>query len=472
MKSAFAIRTAQSAARAGISLIEVLISMFVLLFGLMGVAAIFPVGNHYVVEGEKFDLGAAVAQNAFEELKARGLLRPEFWHYADRQGNLVSHTRTEDFPNFGEFETQVIQPATLRDLVDPSAGNPQGANPDRGEFNLIGSIGSQIVGQGYAFILDPLGTASSSAANLDIIPNSYLNTVNIGHQWDEAEDRNGFRLALSGIRWPVRRITVPDTQVPMRTEVAETIFRLRDDLAVEQPDETDIPSQQRWDTADVDLAGDPNNTPDDQSDDQLLRRQYKGDYSWFASIVPTTNQGLLALQPASEDYGEIACDVSVVVFRKRVFEPSAESERRIDAELLQGGELVVYSTNSNQADQRDEVDDAVEGIRPGNWICLMGVNQTGDDGSSRTDGEFVMKWYRVLSIDDETSEIQIATTGSQEQGRRLMLVGPDWPAVPVPGSPGVFLPYIPNLQAGFFPGAISVVTKPMRMEGSSLWELE
>ena len=31
--------------RAGISLVEVLISMFVLLFGLMGVAAMFPVGS-------------------------------------------------------------------------------------------------------------------------------------------------------------------------------------------------------------------------------------------------------------------------------------------------------------------------------------------------------------------------------------------------------------------------------------------
>ena len=34
-----------NALRHGISLMEVLISMFVLLFGLMGVAAIFPVGN-------------------------------------------------------------------------------------------------------------------------------------------------------------------------------------------------------------------------------------------------------------------------------------------------------------------------------------------------------------------------------------------------------------------------------------------
>ena len=38
--------------RSGISLIEILVSIFVLLFGLMGVAAIFPVGNHYVIEAK------------------------------------------------------------------------------------------------------------------------------------------------------------------------------------------------------------------------------------------------------------------------------------------------------------------------------------------------------------------------------------------------------------------------------------
>mgnify|MGYP001411790992 CR=1 FL=1 len=55
---------------AGISLIEILISMFVLLFGLLGVASIFPVGSHYMNEGEKFDLSSALAQNAFEEMGA------------------------------------------------------------------------------------------------------------------------------------------------------------------------------------------------------------------------------------------------------------------------------------------------------------------------------------------------------------------------------------------------------------------
>ena len=65
--------------RKAITLIEILISMFVLLFGLMGVASIFPVGSHYMTEGEKFDFGSALTANAFEELQTRGMLNPENW---------------------------------------------------------------------------------------------------------------------------------------------------------------------------------------------------------------------------------------------------------------------------------------------------------------------------------------------------------------------------------------------------------
>src|SRR5215207_700910 len=71
------------AARRGISLLEVLISMFVLLFGLMGVASIFPVGNHYAGKGEQYDRGAALADQAFADIKARGMLNPSAWIYPD-----------------------------------------------------------------------------------------------------------------------------------------------------------------------------------------------------------------------------------------------------------------------------------------------------------------------------------------------------------------------------------------------------
>lgn len=434
---------------AGISLIEVLISMFVLLFGLMGVAAIFPVGNHYVVEGEKFDLASGIAQNAFEEMVSRGMLRPEVWLYASNPiGNESFDPRgVVPLPHPG------THPLVIQDSNGPTAGSFNGTD-------------ARILA-GRAFVIDPMGAAADFAdgvANSVFYPFGSLIGTNNNKEalntlmppiW-HTDQRGPF----SENFWPVRRITlpVPDTTgttayAAMNTPVAETIFRLRDDLAVEQPDESDRPSIQRWDI--------------DTTSNTLLRRQYKGDYSWLATIVPTTNRGLEALQPSSADYGEINCDVSVVVFRKRDETPSAESERLIEAELLQGGELVIYSSSNDNVEAKEAVDAAVEDLRPGNWISLMGVNQT--------TGDFVMKWYRLLSLDDETDELILNRASSDGgdvtvQGRRAMILGPNWPATPNPATAGQFLPYITNLRAGIMPGAISVVTKPMKMENTSLWK--
>ena len=391
--------------RSAMSLIEVLISMFVLLFGLMGVAAIFPVGNYYVVEAEKFDLASGIAQNAFEELRARGRLKPEAWYY----GSLPPNGTVSGNQHF-------IQPA---------------AKTSQMFFNITSADGP-----GHAFVIDPLGNAEVNQLRF---PFQAISVSPDNNPWLSPPSP---LLGITGELWPVRRLTVLDATGLMKKDVAETIFRLRDDLAVEQPKESDVPSIQRWDI--------------DATTNALLRRQYKGDYSWLATIVPTTGAGLAALQPSNADYGEIGYDVSIVVFRKREETPSAASERLIQAELLQGGELVLYSSLTNALDAKNEVDVALEGIRSGNWISLLGVNQT--------TGDFVMKWYRLLALDEETELIRVESLNADYQGRRAMLIGPDWPMKGAAVSP--------NLRAAILPGVISVVTKPLRMEHTSLWNLE
>ena len=46
-------------ARSGLSLLEVLISVFVLSIGLLGVAAVIPLGYHQIVEATKADRAAS-----------------------------------------------------------------------------------------------------------------------------------------------------------------------------------------------------------------------------------------------------------------------------------------------------------------------------------------------------------------------------------------------------------------------------
>src|SRR5688500_17450233 len=121
--------------RSGISLLEVLISMFVLLFGLMGVAAVFPVGNHYAGRGDQYDRGAAMADAAFADLKARGILQPGAWLYAERW----------DKGAFAENTWRVTQTG----VTAP------------GHFNM--GPGSSM-GPGHAFVIDPMGIAAKKAA--------------------------------------------------------------------------------------------------------------------------------------------------------------------------------------------------------------------------------------------------------------------------------------------------------------------
>ena len=404
--------------RHGISLIEVLISMFVLLFGLMGAASLFPVGTFYAQKGEQYDLGGGVAQAAFDQIKARGFLRPEGWVYAGMPPN---GTVTED--------ERFMQPS--------------------GYFN-IGLPVNNKDHHGHVFVIDPMG-ASFAPVNADIFPyydaDPNLSQSVLANPWLNLPSP---KLGILGERWPVRRLTLmspnpanPPSRMRMPAQVAETIFRLRDDLAVEQPKEDDHPATQRWEVTD------PNNTPDNLSDDVPLIRQYLGNYTWIATIVPKTAQALNALQPADAGYGNYECEVSVVVFRKRDIVPSVESERLVDAVMNPGGEIEMFIPGGTE----DDLDTAFQDIRSGNWIAVMGVHQV--------TGVFMLKWYRLLGLDHESEINNLPGPANGQTIRRAMLDGPDWPESS---------PY--DLKVALLPRAIGVVTRPMAMERDSLWGIE
>ena len=406
--------------------------MFVLLFGLMGVAAVFPVGNHYAGKGEQYDRGAALTEAGFAELKARGMLKPEYWYYASD-------------PAENEERVPVVtnQPVPVLRVAN-------------GDFNLLFNDTANNT-PGYAFVIDPLGTAQGLAppaitASLDYFP--YVNLIGAADpegainsdmpaEWKPA----GTRLGLLGNYWPIRRVSLTQSaNVLLTTPVAETIFRLHDDVTTELPKEDDRPGIQQWRTIDVNpMTGNANNTPKEFWDDTLLARNYTGSYSWFATIVPTTVEGIAALQPINPRFGSELYEVSVAVCHKReALPPSATNERMISAEMLLGNELVIYDTNTAA------VDAVADNLRAGNWVAVTGVN--------RGTGQFLLKWYKILSMDEETAENQrldpSATTGPTYAVRRLMLDGPEWPANSMT-----------NLRAIIVPGIISVTTQLLPMEG-------
>lgn len=73
--------------RTGISLLEVLISMFVLLVGLAGIASLLPAGRSEIMQGVKLDYAMMVGRNALRELNTRAYLNPRRWVSTDASGN-------------------------------------------------------------------------------------------------------------------------------------------------------------------------------------------------------------------------------------------------------------------------------------------------------------------------------------------------------------------------------------------------
>ena len=54
--------------------------MGILTLGLLGVAAVFPVGSFYMQKAEISDSGSAIAQSVMNDIVARGMLNPGAWY--------------------------------------------------------------------------------------------------------------------------------------------------------------------------------------------------------------------------------------------------------------------------------------------------------------------------------------------------------------------------------------------------------
>jgi hypothetical protein len=464
--------------RRGISLLEVLISMFVMLFGLMGVAVIFPVGNHYAGRGEQFDRGAAMADQAMADLKARGLLKPSLWYYAEVATSGAGSTTEQNRPAGGGDNSQWV-------VRWPSVN---GGN----SFNLLPGFSANSAGPGHAFVLDPVGVAAGirigANRGLDVFPMTHFGeepipgessqsqiaaSTNLANPWAQrnmsaAGHVSKSKSYLEGNRFPIRRLTlampsqtplVANSWTSMPTAVTDTMYRLRDDVTASLPDQDDRPGVMQWRVA-------PGTDLKATADDIPLARQSTGSYSWLATIIPANgiaeiagtggrviDAALRAMQPSDPRYGTFMYEVSVAVFYKRNEAPSAASERGIEAQLIGPNELELLGTAA-------AVEAAVVDIRPGNWIALAGQHPS--------TGLLVMKWYRVLSVDDENDVSQVNGPRNGSPTRRMTLDGPDWPEfydTSVSPPIGPIYP-VENLRAIILPGVIGVSTQTLPLESA------
>ena len=65
--------------RSGISLLEVLISIFILSVGMLSIASLLPVGGYQAQKATIEDRKSVIGQNAFHEFRTRGMANAENW---------------------------------------------------------------------------------------------------------------------------------------------------------------------------------------------------------------------------------------------------------------------------------------------------------------------------------------------------------------------------------------------------------
>ncbi len=460
--------------RLGISLTEVLIAMGILTVGLLGVASVFPVGGWYMQRAEIADRGSAIAQSVMSDLVARGMLNPAAWYVMTPTpapaGNLSTSPNYQVFGVDGEYSPgATVRAGTFtRPFAEAlTAGLKLNNDP------VI--ISKQF---GSAFVIDPMfaaAAASTSASANNAAAYAFPATAYSQGPWTSGTYYNNSSwqpwwgsASTKEKTWPIRRVTFElSTGWPYDKAMAESVARIGDDLVSELPSRDDRPASQKWDV--------------DSTSGAPLARQWTGDYSWIASVSPTTNAARngMAHNPEGFDY-----DVSVVVFYKRALPsaiPSAgdladaaSHERMVSAKIIStgtsGGQLLL-------ADMGDIKDSNSKNVSPfdqlkvGQWIMLCGPHPN----SSVSEPKFVLNWYQVLSVEGTNTKLNSYGTdtpapAAAEPDRRLITVrGTQWPWQPSASTGYAVAPTTisDDLCVGIVKGAVAVHSKTIRLESGA-----
>jgi hypothetical protein len=404
--------------RHGISLIEVLVAVFVLTLGLMGIAMVIPAGNALMAEAAKNDRGSACGRAALQDVQVRR------WYDS----------------------SQWVQ------KWDMTAGAGS-VIPARINGGLI---------YGETFFLDPFFFVYANNESVDSVRHFPYSA----YPWREfavwgPDQRQWPDRALArriALRMPDGAL-IPDPLAERLTTWAdELIFSLEKDAG--RPRQTYIWTDGNGWSAPT-LPGDQ--TTASPADYPLVAAS-EGRFTWAAMISPITPAtvhgtwspgGSLPPVPLVNPALISQYEVSIVVFYNRnrdcpTSDPdirtSPDMDRihersvyaRLDGGGIGGGEVLLFVPNGDPARPPGYLN-----VKRSDWIMLKGLDRSRYVGPPINPGIMptcptVCKWYRVVAIDDEQQGMLIISPPAdpftvvdtsnmlQGRGRYVTLAGPDW----------------------------------------------
>ena len=451
----------------GVTLLEVLISMFVALIGLSGLAALFWLGGIEMSEGVKLDRAVSVARSAQRSLKIYGMLRPVQACNTPTTTVLVQTWLT---PGGATIDGSGMVSGTTAQPLMPFSTTSYGISPPPGAPSV--SYGNY--SQGFA--IDPIGVIANQN-NYDTHGNwlapafpAVDGTSSLAAIVYPAVSANAqcaptytipclSRITLQAYPQNSTTQTYPQSSaniVPYSAGQADMVFRFGDDLVLNAP-EGDFPPTQFY------SAGG--------------RRQSQGDYSWLATVVPgnSTYEGTTASPMVFTPNGDTnLVRVSTVVFYKRnplvLIDPTGEtppSERMVTVSLtpfnpdgstgnpptgIAGGDVQLQCPIQSYLN-----------LKAGQWIMLS--QRSGGPApltpisasvavTTNVYTNYWYRWYKVVATGPVEQHINPGNPTTYY--RNVTLSGPDW----TPGT-AIVQPY-----ASIFDGVVAVYEREIDLEQS------
>ncbi|REJ96698.1 MAG: prepilin-type N-terminal cleavage/methylation domain-containing protein [Planctomycetota bacterium] len=449
-----AARVSAGPAQHGLTLMEVLISLFVLAIGLLGIAALLPVGQLQVTRGETAAQKRVIGDAALETIAGTGWLDPSRWRdgasswfdeVAAASGTRRILRVTGSATNSSFQGTAPVMSSTEGAILEFRSGHLQGvrrrlSSGAGGTYNLAAALPTApaagdtfVIYRNEPFAIDP-GFVGRRGGDF-----TYL-----------AGDPN--LLGPAPPATPMPRVTLTTTPGGLAAGpgLSDYLTTWRDDLSF-VPDDSEAADADRAAAGDDDATaqeeanrlGDPYQLfYSDPAAPGRLKRKSDGAFSWLATFVPRV-LGPPTTGPTTDPQAaasEVDYTVSVAVFRNRLVVGQAGLDA--DSHLVTinfvgggygGGAARLIDTMTGSLTESV----ALESLRADSWILVWST-----EPNTRA-----YHWYRVVSA----ARVE-PVSGSFE--RFVTLEGPDWnPAAW--GNP---------VGAKIFENLVGVYQRDMQME--------
>jgi hypothetical protein len=414
--------------RGGVTLLEVLIAIGVMAVGLMGMAALIPLGRMELAEAEKLDNASAVGRAAFRDLTVRGYLRPEMWVSPMNARTVVGPTSNTD----------VYSPATS--VAQTGRHYKDTTQPD-------------LIGPPYApLVIDPLMIApkffgetvglatlvsgeTQHRQHVRVFPYT-IGMPGVGAAWPEATAPKIARVTLRSI--PPAMAGAQPNQAPsfattMRFDSASRFFRADNDLTMQPPEDKMANPVQEFAVTQTNFSN-LTLTPSDgisfeRRVNNVAYRKFRGDYSWFLVVEPSLAEAYSADPRNMPVLGGPTASLltthqyrvwTVVCYKRDLRDTGAmdlstsrdTGERMAWIDFIDRNTARIRMMNLDRGEAMKQLE-----LQTNQWFAAIGCYP--EPRLPNNAMRYVMEWYRIINVADDVA----TTDGGSTWYREVTIAG-------------------------------------------------